>query len=150
MFSHCHMRRLRQAIEIGIRVRVIRVRAICVRLTGVRTTGVRATSVRATSVRAICVLATLAGCAASANTPPAGTQFDGVYAGKSTLIGGFGYVCGAPSYATSIAIKNGRFDTTISISPAATPVVAVQVRADGTLAGQTLYWAETDVRDKRS
>lgn len=89
------------------------------------------------------VLAILAGCAPSANVPPAGGQFDGVYAGETTLVGGFGYVCGAPSYSVSIPIKDGRFSYMVPISPSTTPLVSVQIRADGSLAGQVLYMAES-------
>ncbi len=94
-------------------------------------------------VIATCALATLTGCAASANVPPAGAKFDGEYAGESTLTSGFGYVCRAPSYPVSVSIKDGRFAYTVPINPWTFPVVPVQIRADGTLAGQTQYWAET-------
>ena len=87
------------------------------------------------------VLSTLTGCAS--NVPVAGTQFDGVYTGQSILTGGWGYVCGAPSYPATISVKDGRFDYPVPISPAATPLVPVQLRADGSLTGQTIYPAET-------
>jgi hypothetical protein len=92
-------------------------------------------------VIAIGAPAALTGCAS--NVPLAGTQFDGVYTGQSILTGGGGYVCGAPSYPATISVKDGHFDYTVPITVAATPLVPVQIRADGSLTGQTLYPAET-------
>jgi hypothetical protein len=93
-------------------------------------------------VIASCMLAILTACAPSANVPLARTQFDGTYAGESTLTGGFGYICGAPRSPVAVSIKDGRFDYVVPVIPMGDPVVSVQIRADGTLAGQALYLAD--------
>jgi hypothetical protein len=84
----------------------------------------------------------LAGCELVPSGPPAGTQFDGVYTGQSTLVSGFGYVCGSPGYPFSVSVKDGRFVYAVFIPPYDTPRVPVQVRADGSLSGQSLYTAQ--------
>ena len=87
----------------------------------------------------LCLLA-LAGCAAS--VPPAGTQFDGPYAGQSTLTDGFGYVCSLPSYPLSISIHDGRFDYPVLIGAWGAGPIPVQVHQDGSLTGKLLYPTE--------
>lgn len=87
--------------------------------------------------------AILAGCADVPSAPPAGTQFDGAYAGQIDLVSGFGYVCGSPSYPFSISVNNGRFVYSVFIPPYDTPRVQVQIRADGAMSGASLYTAET-------
>jgi hypothetical protein len=101
------------------------------------------TSVIAIGVITVGVSAALTGSASASNGAPATTQFDGVYAGESVLTGGWGYVCGAPSYPVSVSVKDGRFDYTVPIVPTATPLVPVQIAANGSLNGQALYAAET-------
>ena len=83
----------------------------------------------------------LAGCSPAA--PPAGTQFDGVYIGTNTLTGGFGYLCGLTSFPSSISIEHGHFQYAYFVTPAGPPVVHVQVRADGSLSGATIYRTES-------
>jgi hypothetical protein len=88
------------------------------------------------------VVTSLAECAAP-SVPLAATQFDGLYVGESTLIQGFGYVCGAPSYPLEIPVLQGRFVYPIQVPPYGNPPLVVQLRADGSLAGAVLYSAET-------
>ena len=85
----------------------------------------------------------LAGCAEVPPAPPAGTQFDGVYAGQSTLVSGFGYVCGSPAYPFSVSVSDGRFVYSVFIPPYDTPRVPIQIGADGSMSGRSLYVAET-------
>ena len=105
----------------------------------------RAATVGALTIGAVAigVPAALTGSASASNVAPATTQFDGVYTGESILTGGWGYVCGAPDYPVSVSVKDGRFDYTVPIVPTATPLVPVQIAANGSLNGQALYPAET-------
>jgi hypothetical protein len=92
----------------------------------------------------VLALASLAQCAAaSPGVPPAATQFDGLYVGQSTLVRGWGYVCGAPSYPLQIPVLQGRFVYPIQVPPYGNPPVVVQLRADGSLSAAVLYTAET-------
>lgn len=95
------------------------------------------------AVMAGVALTSLSGCTASAVGPQAGTQFDGVYSGASILVHGFGYVCDPPRYDVSIPVKGGRFDYAHWVSPLVNRPVRVQVLADGALAGQAPYQAES-------
>src|SRR5215469_18248656 len=87
-------------------------------------------------------LAPIAACEGTTVGPPAGPQFDGVYTGESTLIRGWGYDCSSPSYPLSLPVKDGRFVYTILVSPLGNPPVPVQIDADGSLHGQTIYKTE--------
>jgi hypothetical protein len=51
----------------------------------------------------------LSGCAAAPVTP-AGTAFDGSYAGQDILVRGGGYLCGAPDLPLTLSVGGGRFD----------------------------------------
>jgi|SRR5277367_3815637 hypothetical protein len=88
------------------------------------------------------LLAPIGACATTAAGPPAGPRVDGVYTGESTLTRGWGYDCSSPSYPLSIPVKDGRFDYTILVSPLGNPPVPVQIYADGSLHGQTIYKTE--------
>ena len=89
------------------------------------------------------LLAPIGACATAASGPPAGPQVDGVYTGESTLTRGWGYDCPDPSYPLSIPVKDGQFVYTILVSPLGNPPVPVQIYADGSLHGQTIYKTET-------
>jgi hypothetical protein len=90
---------------------------------------------------AIVIGGVLGGCAAPAG-PPAGTQFDGAYAGQNTLIRGGGYLCGAPSYSERLTVRGGRFDYPFAVNPPRTVPLPVQIAADGTVAAQMQYGTE--------
>jgi hypothetical protein len=83
----------------------------------------------------------LGGCAV-ATGPPAGTLFDGSYTGQNTLIGGGGYLCGAPSYPVNLLIIGGRFEYPFAVNPPRTAPLPVQVVVDGTFSGQMQYGTE--------
>lgn len=97
------------------------------------------------SLLAGCAFA-LAGCAglpgAAPALPAAGSQFDGTYAGQNSLVSGWGFLCGAPSYPETIAVSGGRFDYPFAVNPPRTAPVAVQIAADGTFRGQMQYGTE--------
>jgi hypothetical protein len=87
----------------------------------------------------------LGGCAAAPGmpqVPAAGTVFDGSYAGRNTLIRGWGFICGAPDQSETLTVTGGRFDYPFEVWPPRTTPVPVQVAIDGTLAGQLLYGTE--------
>lgn len=87
-------------------------------------------------------LAVLAGCGpAASGAPPAGTAFDGTYAGRSTLLRGFGYLCGPPSYELAVSVKDGRFAYTPQLNPYGNTPVEARIAADGTVKGSGLYFA---------
>ena len=88
------------------------------------------------------LLAPIGACATTADGPPAGPQVDGIYTGESTLTRGWGYDCSSPAYPLSIPVKDGRFVYTILVSPLGNPPVPVQIYADGSLHGQTIYKTE--------
>jgi len=90
---------------------------------------------------AIVIAGVLSGCAAPAG-PPAGPQFDGSYAGQNTLIRGWGYMCGAPSYSERLTVRGGRFDYQFAVNPPRTAPIPVQIAADGTFAAQMQYGTE--------
>ena len=90
---------------------------------------------------AIVIGGVLGGCAAPAG-PPAGTQFDGSYAGQNTLIRGGGYMCGAPSSSERLTVRGGRFDYPFAVNPPRTVPIPVQIAADGTFAAQMEYGTE--------
>lgn len=81
-----------------------------------------------------------AGCAAvPGGIQAAGNQFDGVYAGDSQLVRGFGFVCDPPDYPRSLTVRDGRFDYPFLVSAPRTAAVPVQIAADGSFAGQLQY-----------
>jgi hypothetical protein len=86
---------------------------------------------------AIVVCGVLGGCVAPAG-PPAGTQFDGSYAGESTLTRGGGFMCGARSSAERLTVRGGRFDYPFAVNAPRT----VQIAADGTFSAQMQYGTE--------
>ena len=90
---------------------------------------------------AIVIGGVLGGCAATAG-PPAGTQFDGSYAGQSTLSRGAGFLCGAPIYSERLTVRGGRFDYPFAVNPPRTVPLPVQIAADGTFAAQMQYGTE--------
>jgi hypothetical protein len=95
----------------------------------------------------ICRLALLAawtlavlGACAPPTAPPAGTAFDGTYAGQATLVsGGPGFICGELAQPLTIVVRSGRFDYPFEFDPPRTTPLPVQIAADGTLNGQMQY-----------
>jgi len=87
------------------------------------------------------VLAALAaGCAPVPDgMPAAGNRFDGIYAGDSQLVRGFGFLCDPPAYPQSLTVRDGRFDYPFVVSAPRTAPVPVQIAADGSFAGQLQY-----------
>ena len=83
----------------------------------------------------------LAGCAAAA-APPAGTQFDGTFAGEDTPIRGDGWVCGGTGYPLTLSVRDGRFDYPFPVNLARTTPIAVQIAADGTFVRSVLYGSQ--------
>jgi hypothetical protein len=90
---------------------------------------------------AIVICGVLVGCAATAG-PPAGIQFDGRYAGQSTLSRGGGYLCGAVTSPETLTVDNGRFDYPFAVNPPRTVPIPVQIAADGTFSAQMQYGTE--------
>jgi uncharacterized protein YceK len=85
---------------------------------------------------AVGCLLVLAGCA---TTPDAGTQFDGTYAGASTLTRGNVAWCGPDSAPDSLAVSAGRFRYSYTFIGPATVGVQLQLHADGSFSGGTEY-----------
>ena len=90
---------------------------------------------------AIVICGVLGGCAATAG-PPAGIQFDGSYAGQSTLSRGGGYLCGAATSPETLTVDNGQFDYPFAVNPPRTVPIPVQIAADGTFSAQMQYGTE--------
>jgi hypothetical protein len=94
-------------------------------------------------------LAPLAGCAAlpggtaaAPAIPAAGTQFDGVYAGRNDAVSGRGFLCGPSTYPQAITVSGGRFDYPFPVSAPRTTPVPVQVAANGTFTASIQYGTE--------
>lgn len=83
----------------------------------------------------------LAACTASAG-PPAGSQFDGTYAGQDTLVIGVAFQCGLATLPETIVVRGGEFDYPFQVNPPRTAPLPVQVFADGTVHGQMQYGTE--------
>jgi hypothetical protein len=90
---------------------------------------------------AILLAGVLGGCA-TPPVAPAGTAFDGSYAGESVLISGGGYVCGIPDFPLTLSVNGGRFDYPFSVNLTRTTTVPVQVAADGSFVANMLYGTE--------
>jgi hypothetical protein len=71
--------------------------------------------------------------------PPAGTRFDGDFAGQDTLIRGGGWVCGTAGYPLALSVREGRFDYPFAVNLTRTTPVAVQVASDGSFVRQLQY-----------
>jgi hypothetical protein len=87
--------------------------------------------------RAVGGLLVFAGCA---TTPDAGTQFDGTYAGASTLSRGSVAWCGPDGAPDSLTVSAGRFRYSYTFIGPATVVVQLQLHADGSFSGGTEYF----------
>ena len=88
---------------------------------------------------AVGVLA-LAGCVPAAPPlPPAGTQFDGSYAGQDMLLSGVDFQCGAANLTERIDIASGHFDYPFQVNPPRTAPLPVHVGIDGSVFGQMQY-----------
>jgi hypothetical protein len=74
--------------------------------------------------------------------PAAGTQFDGTYVGRNSLVKGWGFQCGAPIYPETVVVRSGRFDYVFAVSPPRTTPIAVQIASDGTFSAQMQYGTE--------
>lgn len=87
-----------------------------------------------------CALALLlAGCAASAPGPSAGTKFDGVYQGASRLVRGGGPLCGAPNEPLTLTVRDGQFDYPFLVNAPRTAPLPVQIAADSRFRGSTQF-----------
>ena len=87
--------------------------------------------------RAVGCLLVLAGCA---TTPDAGTQFDGTYAGASTLTRGGDVWCGPDSVPDTLTVSAGRFRYAFPVIGSAIVVVQLQLHADGSFSGGSEYF----------
>jgi hypothetical protein len=98
------------------------------------------------SMLAGCIVLMTGGCTGlpgsappATSLPPAGTEFDGLYAGRNDAVSGWGFWCGAPAYPATITITGGRFDYPFLVNPPRTTPVVVQIAADGTFTARMLY-----------
>ena len=66
-------------------------------------------------------------------------QFDGTYRGSSSLVRGWGYVCGTSDPSQSLVVANGRFDYPFPIDPLKTRQVPVKISADGSFVAHREY-----------
>ena len=77
--------------------------------------------------------------------PPAGTQYDGTYAGQDSLVSGVAFQCGDAMLTEQIEVKGGRLDYPFQVNPPRTAPLPVQVGIDGSLLGQMQYGTEEDL-----
>jgi hypothetical protein len=89
---------------------------------------------------------TLAGCTDSAPpVPMAGTQFDGSYVGRDTLLRGVDFQCGDASRPERIDVRDGQFAYSFAVSPPIVVPLTARIAMDGTLHGKLKYGAEVDI-----
>ncbi|HEY2616306.1 MAG TPA: hypothetical protein VGI78_03110 [Acetobacteraceae bacterium] len=88
----------------------------------------------------------LAGCADNAApVPMAGTQFDGSYAGRDTLLRGVDFQCGDTSRPERIDVHDGQFAYPFPVSPPMIVPLPARIAMDGTLHGRLRYGTEINV-----
>lgn len=89
-------------------------------------------------------LALAGGCAMQpgAAPPVATAQFDGDYTGDSSLVRGFGFLCGAPTQPMSMSVRVGQFGYPFAVDPPRMALVPVQIATDGSFSAQMQYGTE--------
>ena len=80
----------------------------------------------------------MVGCA-NQSGPPAGPQFDGVYAGSVRVIRGGGFVCNYNPESLSLTVHDGQFDYPFVVNGPRTAPLHVQVFADGRFRGDMQF-----------
>lgn len=87
----------------------------------------------------VCALAFALTCHTASAGNAAFHRFDGTYRGSSSLVKGWGYVCGTSDLTRSLDIVNGRFDYPFQIDPLKVRQVPVKISADGSFTAYRQY-----------
>lgn len=94
----------------------------------------------------LAIMAPLGACAmAPATASPAGTAFDGDYAGQTVLTRGGSFMCGNPALPRQLAISQGQFLYPFQVESTSVFPVVVPIRPDGKFRVSFRYMTTDDL-----
>jgi hypothetical protein len=87
----------------------------------------------------VCALAFALACGTASAGVAAFHQFDGTYRGNSSLVKGWGYVCGTSDLSRSLVVANGGFDFPFQIDRLEIRRIPVEISAEGSFTASLQY-----------